>query len=198
MRTTPFLLAAAALASACSPEPAATNAPDAAEPGPTPAAVVEPVTPVTPSPSPSPSTTPAASLTEELEETAEPGPGGGPIALGALKPDEGAGLKGELRCSFARQGRTLLLAAADVDPKGRAVAAVRNGDYPEQLVGLTEGGFNALTRGGRFGGKGLTAALTRGAREATGGEETRHRATLKLDRADGAVRVYRGTWTCGP
>lgn len=182
---------------ACSAPPAATNTaiPEPPPPSAPPvAAALGEADKARPAPSLSPRPSSGAVL---AEEQGEPGPGGPPITLAALRPDD-ARLEGELRCGFEREGRLLLLAAADVDPAARAAAVVRNGEVVERLVARAEGGFNALTRGGGFGGKGLTALVTRGAREDTGTEETRHRATLRLNRADGAVRVYRGIWSCGP
>lgn len=120
----------------------------------------------------------------------------------ALLPLVGAApgriVDGELRCAFAGpRGATLLLAAADVGRRARPTAAIRFGHAPMRLLGTATGGFGALSRGSGFRGAGVAATVTRGARIATGSEEARHRATLRVTRG-GASRLYRGVWTCGP
>ena len=119
-----------------------------------------------------------------------------------LQPLTGAAaarlVDGALRCVFAdRVGTTLLLAAADVRSRARPTAAVRFHLLPLRLIGSGTGGFDALVRGGTFRGAGTTATITRGPRLATGTEETRHRATVRVSRG-GGTRVYRGVWSCGP
>jgi hypothetical protein len=186
MRTLPLLLALAACSSPA-PDPA---------PSPTPAA--QPL-PEPPRPAPTPPPTPRAVATPA--RAAPPAPtelGGPPIALGDLEGAPTDLLRGELRCAFETEGGTLLLAAADVDPAGRATAIVDNAGVVELLVGRQEGGFNALERGAALGGRGLTADLVRGPEIRTGSEETRHHARLTLYRADGAERTFEGIWTCGP
>jgi len=128
---------------------------------------------------------------------------GSPIRLGPLDGAAlgDADLAGELACGFGASGASppLLLARGDVASSDRAQAVVRNNGYVERLVAAEPGGYDAMTDGVRFGGRGLTAtiALT-GAAPRSGGESPAVPATLTLDRSDGARRVISGTWTCGP
>ncbi|WP_420141709.1 hypothetical protein [Sphingomonas sp.] len=143
----------------------------------------------------------AGAAVEPAERTApvvNEATGGDPITLDPLTGDEAA-LEGELRCAFANPaGETLLIAAADVDPAGRASAMMRANGTVERLVGRTEGGFDALAKGASLGTRGLTVEIVRGTAIPTGNEGSRHRATIRIDRADGGRRTYEGFWTCGP
>lgn len=126
---------------------------------------------------------------------------GSPIRLEGLTSAqvENADLPGELACSFAdADGATLLLARADVLPEGAVRGVVNHGGYAEFLGNGRAGGFNDLADGVTLSGKGLTVVLGRGESEPTGDESTRHVATLKVQRADGAERTWTGTLTCGP
>jgi hypothetical protein len=148
-------------------------------------------------------TTPAADAEPEDGNgmaNATVGGDGSPIRLSSLRSDDAAGLSGELGCAFTaeRQEGALLIARADVGKAERAEAVVRNGDSVERLVSRTEGGFGAVEKQARFGGRGLTIDIARTTRVPTGSEETRYRATLAVHRGDGAERRYQGFWNCGP
>ena len=126
---------------------------------------------------------------------------GSPIRLEALTGAEleTFDLSGELACSFAdADDATLLLARADVLPDGPVRGAVNNNGYPELLGNGRAGGFDDLADGITLSGRGLTVVLERGERRPTGNEATQHAATLRVQRADGAERTYRGVLTCGP
>lgn len=128
---------------------------------------------------------------------------GSPIRLGLLDGAalQGTHLTGELACGFGASGASppLLLARGDVASTERAQALVRNNGYVERLTAAEPGGYDAITDGVRFAGRGLTAtiALT-GAAPRGSGESPAVPATMTVDRADGARRVIPGTWTCGP
>ena len=126
---------------------------------------------------------------------------GSQIALGELTSAQlgSVDLPGELACSFADAGgTTLLLARADVLPDGAVRGVVNNNGYVEMLGNGRAGGFNDLTDGISLSGRGLTVVLGRGDSVPTDNEATRHSATLKVQRADGAERTWSGTLTCGP
>ncbi|MGY0798853.1 hypothetical protein ACW7G0_07360 [Lysobacter sp. A286] len=126
---------------------------------------------------------------------------GSQIALQPLSADQldGVDLPGELACSFADAGgATLLLARADVLPDGMVRGVLNNNGYAEMLGNGRAGGFNDLADGITLSGKGLVVELQRGESRPTGNEATQHVATLKVQRADGAERIYDGTLTCGP
>lgn len=187
---TPLLFACAVVLAACSPES------DDARPGGTPGASAtqtasDPKLPATPARLPA---------NPGLAELADQTTGGSPIDLEPLTESALAGaLEGELRCSFTdADGRGLMAAAANVDPDNRGTAVVLNGETAERLVSRRTGGFNAMEKGASFGTRGLIATIERGAAQSTGTEETRHAATLTVQRADGASRVYQGLWNCGP
>jgi len=139
------------------------------------------------------------------EAPAEPGNAtiggdGSQITLAALHDGDAEGLDGELACSFAeRRGRpALLIARANVGKAARAFAVVRNSDVRETLAGTATGGFGALEKGLTLGGKGLTVHITPQRRLSTGDESVAQRASLRVQRADGAERSFAGVWTCGP
>lgn len=152
---------------------------------------------------------PAAPIAEQATAPATPtsaagdtvGGDGSQIVLEGLAPEhlESVELAGELACGFAdTEGRSLLVAKADVVPDGAVRAVVNHNGYVELLGNGRAGGFNDLSDGITLSGKGLTLVLERGERVPTGNESTEHAATLKVQRADGAERVYPGKWTCGP
>lgn len=143
-----------------------------------------------------PTPTPSASAPAESETV---GGDGSQIRLSPLaeKDITGAELAGELACSFG-QGRdkTLLLAKGDVASKERAWGVIKVGDYVERVS--APGGFDGMLKGGTFAGKGTTLRLALTGPAAGGGESPPRPATLTYLRADGASRVFPGTWTCGP
>ena len=125
---------------------------------------------------------------------------GSQIVLSPLAAKDIADLKleGELACSFGTSGaQPLLLARGNVGSKDFAQGAIKVGDYVERVT--APGGYDGIIRGAVFGGKGtqIKIALT-GAAATGGGESPALPATLRYDRADGAVRTFAGTWTCGP
>ena len=126
---------------------------------------------------------------------------GSQIMLEGLVPAqvESVDLPGELACSFTDiDGAVLLLARADVLPDGTVRGVVNNHDHAELLGNGRAGGFDDLADGITLSGKGLTLVLARGESVSTGDESTRHVATLKAQRADGAERTWTGALTCGP
>jgi hypothetical protein len=146
-------------------------------------------------------TPPVASATPVDAEGTTTGGDGSAISLETLTPGqlESVDLPGELACSFADpDGATLLLARADVLPDAMVRGAVNNHGYVEMLGNGRAGGFNDLADGITLSGKGLTVVLERGEPRPTGNETSRHAATLKVLRADGAERTWTGSLTCGP
>lgn len=168
-----------------SPEPTAVaEDPAAANLAEAPAAVAAPA-------SPAPTPSPAGD-----GETV--GGDGSQIRLSPLmeKDIAGAELAGELACSFGQGRETLLLAKGDVASKERAWGVIKVGGYVERVS--APGGFDGMLKGGTFAGKGTTLRLALTGPAAGGGESPPRPATLTYLRADGASRVFRGTWTCGP
>ncbi|WP_218668012.1 hypothetical protein, partial [Sphingopyxis sp. KK2] len=169
------------------------------------AACSEPAADRAPAPTPEP-TDKSADATDSLPPPIKPvdiptkGGDGSPIELAALTEADisGAKLPGELACSFAADAATppILLAkgnAASSDP-ARGVAKI--GDTVELFA--SPGGFDGMTKGARFTGKGMQLRIALTGPVQGGGESPPSPATLTADRADGAVRVFAGVWTCGP
>lgn len=125
---------------------------------------------------------------------------GSPIDLAGLTPADvsAAKLAGELGCSFAADAATppILVAMGDVASSDPARGIVRVGTTIERVA--SPGGFDGMTKGARFTGKGLQLRLALTGPASVGGESPPSPATLTADRADGAVRVFAGIWTCGP
>lgn len=125
---------------------------------------------------------------------------GSPIELGALTEADisGAKLPGELGCSFAADAATppILVAMGDVASSDPARGIVKVGTTVERIA--SPGGFDGMTKGARFTGKGLQLRLALTGPASGEGESPPSPATLTADRADGAVRVFAGLWTCGP
>jgi len=177
------VIAAVLALGACSPQktedqPAAPAAPDEVR---TPAAA--PVAPV--------NATPAAGATM--------GGDGSQIQLSGLtRADfEANALEGEMGCSFQAAATDPLLAAYGfVASKDAAQGLVKVGTYVERVV--APGGFDGLVNGATFTGAGKTIKIAITGPATGGGESPPYPATLTYDRADGAKRVYAGTWTCGP
>jgi hypothetical protein len=149
---------------------------------------------------PAPLPSPKGSETPAEPGNATIGGDGSQITLAALHDGDAEGLDGELACSFAerRGGPALLIGRADVGKAARAFAVVRNSDVRETLAGTATGGFGGLEKGLTLGGKGLTVHLTPQGRLDTGDESVAQRASLRVQRADGAERSFAGVWTCGP
>ena len=128
------------------------------------------------------------------------------MAPSGLQPVSMAGadmLEGEPRCSFQEvdTARTMLIAAADVDPDGRATAVINNDGADLQLYGEQLGGFSGLEEdGGTFAGEGMVIVVELGAAALDGSqtEQTSKAATMTVNRADGATRTIDGEWVCGP
>jgi hypothetical protein len=152
----------------------------------------------TPAETPVPVPSPVPSPTEAADgETV--GGDGSQIRLSPLaeKDISGAELVGELACSFGQsRDKTLLLAKGDVASKERAWGVIKVGEYVERVS--APGGFDGMLKGATFAGKGTTLRLALTGPAAKGGESPPRPATLTYLRADGASRVFRGTWTCGP
>lgn len=125
---------------------------------------------------------------------------GSPIELGGLTPADvsAAKLPGELGCSFAADAATppILVAMGDAASSDPARGIVKLGTSIESVA--SPGGFDGMTKGARFTGKGLQLRLALTGPATGGGESPPTPATLTADRADGAVRVFAGEWRCGP
>ena len=76
-----------------------------------------------------------------------------------------------------------------------AQGLVKVGTYVERIA--APGGFDGLVNGATFTGAGKTIRIALTGPATGGGESPAYPATLTYDRADGAKRVYAGTWTCG-
>lgn len=111
---------------------------------------------------------------------------------------ESAALAGELACSFSATGSDspLLLARGDVASTERAQGVVKVLDSVEPVS--APGGFDAMSKGTRFAGKGKTITLRVTGPATDRGESPARPATLTYDRADGAQRSFSGLWVCGP
>ena len=188
------LCAAVALLAGCSPDPSG-------QPNHTAATDFSAPTPASPDPVatanltvPEPAEAPAKAASQTV------GGDGSPITLTALQPGDTDALEGELGCSFSERegGPALLVGKADVGKDARAFARVRNHGVLEPLAATSTGGFGAMEKGVTFGGKGLSLRLMPEARVPTGDESVVQRATLLVQRADGAERRIAGLWTCGP
>jgi len=108
-----------------------------------------------------------------------------------------AALPGELACSFAASKDTpLLVAAGNVGGDDPAQGIVKVSGYVERIG--APGGFNAMTDGTTFNGKGKTIEITMTGAASGGGESPPRPATLTYQRADGASRAIDGMWQCGP
>ncbi|WP_150125476.1 hypothetical protein [Sphingomonas sp. LM7] len=146
------------------------------------------------SPSPTPTQSPSGAVDGETI-----GGDGSQIRLSPLgeKDITDAALSGELACSFG-QGRnaTLLLAKGDVASKERAWGVIKVGDYVERVS--APGGYDGMLKGGTFAGKGVVLRIAVAGPPRGGGESPPQSATLTYQRPDGASRVFRGSWTCGP
>lgn len=127
---------------------------------------------------------------------------GSAITMSAISEAEAdaANLQGELACTFQRDGGgTLLLAKGDVDAKSRGAGIWKIADSVEPVFFTRGGGFNAMTKGGEIGGKGMTGRITLTSKTPLGGGESPpYPATLSLDRMDGAHIEIKGRYTCGP
>jgi len=106
-------------------------------------------------------------------------------------------LKGELSCHFRdKAGALLLVASGFSGVKEPGFGLVKVTGYVEQVV--APGGYDAMVNGTAFGGQGKTVTIAITGPATGGGESPPYPATLTYDRADGAKRVFAGTWTCGP
>jgi hypothetical protein len=163
------------------------------QPAPTPA-TAQPETPVAAPPAPAPA--PAAVAVPAPGETV--GGDGSEIRLSGLtEADLKANpLSGELACGFSAKGALLLTAKGAVASKDAAFGLVKVGDYVERVG--APGGFDGMLKGATFSGAGKTVIIALTGPATGGGESPPSPATLTYQRADGAERVYAGTWTCGP
>ncbi|OYW30341.1 MAG: hypothetical protein B7Z44_01400 [Caulobacter sp. 12-67-6] len=176
-----WAFAAATLAlSACSDQ-------NVQNPPPPPAVGSETRTPAAPAPAPAPM---------PPEQTL--GGDGSQIQLSALtSADMQANpIQGELACSFAANGETLLIAQGNVASKDAAQGLVKVTGYVERIA--APGGFDGMLKGANFTGAGKTILIAVDGPATGGGESPPSPATLTYQRADGASRVIPGTWTCGP
>lgn len=179
----PWMLAAALALSACSQQKTEEQSTAAPAPAQAPAQAQAPAAapPIAP---------PAASATV--------GGDGSEIRLSGLSPAdlEANPLSGELACGFSADGATLLSAKGAVGSKDPAFGLVKVGDYVERVA--APGGFDGMVKGAVFNGQGKTVTIALTGPAKGGGESPPSPATLTYDRADGAKRVFAGTWTCGP
>lgn len=145
-------------------------------------------TPATPAPAPAAKQTGGSTV----------GGDGSEIQLSGLtSPDIQANpTQGELACSFAADGATLLAAQGYVASKDAAQGLVKVTGYVERVA--APGGFDGMLKGATFTGAGKTILITVTGAATGGGESPPRPATLIYQRADGASRVIPGMWTCGP
>ncbi len=176
-----WALAAATLAlTACSDQ----KAQDQTASTPPPAVGSETRTPATPAPAPAAAQTVGGDGSEiQLSEVS--------FADMRANPTEG-----ELACGFAADGVTLLSAQGYVASKDAAQGLVKVGSYVERVA--APGGFDGMVNGATFTGAGKTIIIAITGQATGGGESPPNPATLTYQRADGASRVFTGTWTCGP
>jgi hypothetical protein len=104
--------------------------------------------------------------------------------------------QGELGCAFNADGALLLTANGFVASKDAAQGLVKVTGYIERIA--APGGFDGLVNGATFTGQGKTIVIKVTGPATGGGESPASPATLTYQRADGASRVFVGTWTCGP
>lgn len=181
-------LALSAALGACSPQktedqPAATPAPAVGEETRAPA-----VTPAV-----------SAPVAAAPAEGATVGGDGSQIQLSGLTlaDQQAHPLKGELSCHFRDKANSLLLVGTGFSGvKEPGFGLVKVLDSVEQVV--APGGFDAMVNGTAFSGQGKTVTIALTGKATGGGESPAYPATLTYDRADGAKRVFEGTWTCGP
>ena len=110
------------------------------------------------------------------------------ITLEPIREQDTEGLRGELACAFnaADSGETLLVARADVAEDSRAMAAVNNNGFGQQMYGEQLGGFGQIERtGGTFAGEGLVIVVDIGSDALDGSqtEQSEKAATLMVNRA---------------
>lgn len=149
----------------------------------------------------SPAVTPAvpAPVAAAPDEGATVGGDGSQIQLSdlTLADQQAHPLKGELSCHFRdKAGALLLVASGFSGVKEPGFGLVKVLDSVEQVV--APGGYDAMVNGTAFGGQGKTVTIAITGPATGGGESPPSPATLTYDRADGAKRVFAGTWTCGP
>lgn len=125
---------------------------------------------------------------------------GSEIVLEMLTPQElgGAGLEGELACSFSESGASgpLLHAVGVVASDAPALGLVKVAGYMEPI--RAPGGFDGMSRNPTFTGQGKTIRIVETGAATGGGESPRRPATLTYLRTDGASRSFEGQWQCGP
>jgi hypothetical protein len=105
-------------------------------------------------------------------------------------------IDGELACGFSADGKQLVLAQGFVGSKDAAQGLVKVASYVERIA--APGGFDGMIKGATFTGQGKTIVIKITGPATGGGESPASPATLTYQRADGASRVFVGTWTCGP
>lgn len=179
-RATAWAFAAAALAlGACSDQTTQTPSAPAS-----PAVGSEIRTPATPLPAPAPAQT--------------IGGDGSEIQLSALTSADlqANPIEGELACGFTAEGAALLTAQGHVASRAAAQGLVKVTGYVERIA--APGGFDGMLKGATFTGAGKTILIALTGPATGGGESPPRPATLTYQRADGASRVFTGTWTCGP
>lgn len=153
---------------------------------------------VSPTPTAAEEAVPASEQAAPIE-SGTVGGDGSQIELNPLEAGdiEGAGLQGELACSFGEAGaRPLLYATGVVGSDSPAQGVVKVADYVERVG--APGGFNGMTRNPTFSGQGKTIRIEQTGEASGGGESPAHPATLTYLRADGASRTFEGQWQCGP
>lgn len=161
------------------------------------------------SPTPAPAETPATVIENSVApETGEAnasagatiGGDGSEIVLNPLTQEEArkANLSGELACGFFAKGQStpLLLAKGNVGSSERSQGVVKVAGYVEPVSAA--GGFDGMTKGARFAGKGKTLTVRVTGAAVKGVESPSYPATMTYDRADGGQRSFDGLWVCGP
>ncbi|WP_103174153.1 hypothetical protein [Paracoccus sp. SY] len=109
---------------------------------------------------------------------------------------EGAGLTGELFCSFEANGQPLLLAAGNVASDQAAEATIR---LSNRLLSLSaDGGYDAMTPGTVFTGSEVLAEVAVTSEATESGESAAYPAKLTVQPEGGDKVVADGLWRCGP
>jgi len=143
-----------------------------------------------------PAATPAPEPTPDAGQTV--GGDGSQIQLSelTLADLQANPIQGELACGFNAGGALLLSAQGHVASKDAAQGLVKVTGYVERIA--APGGFDGMVKGATFTGQGKTVVIAVTGKATGGGESPPNPATLTYQRADGASRVFTGTWTCGP
>lgn len=143
---------------------------------------------------------PSEQATAERPVEVAPAPAGPEIQLDQLTEGDlnGAGLSGELACTFSTAGNAppILFATGIVASNQPAQGIVKVAGHVERIE--APGGFNGLTGNPTFTGQGKTIEITVTGASSGGGESPPRPANLAYKQTDGASSTVEGLWQCGP